>query len=105
MGDRLGFGQSLQARSPSGRLTKTNAASIVVAMRKAASCPFHIFDCHIAKYSPPTTTKPKNHKQNPSVSPATVQSLAWLKAAPGARDRPSKTAAPSASSRPVEASV
>ena len=43
-GDRRAFGQSRQASSPSGRLTKTNAASIVPAMRKAASSAFQSFD-------------------------------------------------------------
>ena len=59
--DRRAFGQSRQASSPSGRLTKTNAASIVPAMRKAASCAFQSFDCHMAKYSPPITTKPVSY--------------------------------------------
>src|SRR6516225_9620765 len=103
--DRRAFGQSRQASSPSGRLTKTNAASIVPAMRKAASCAFQSFDCHMAKYSPPITTKPKNHRQKPSVNPATAQSFARLKILALARNRLSRTTAPSASKRPVETSV
>jgi hypothetical protein len=44
-----------------------------------------VSDCHIAQYSPATTRKPKNQTPKPTVRPATAQSLAWLKAAAGAR--------------------
>jgi len=41
----------------------------------------------MAKYSPPTTANPKNHRQNPSVSLIIAQCLARLKALRGARSR------------------
>ena len=71
---------------PSGKLTKISAPRITVAMRAAASCPFQTFDCHMAKYSPAITMKPKNQRPKPTVNPATAQTFERLKtsAAPGA---------------------
>ena len=48
-------------------------------MRNAASWPFHSFDCHIAKYSPAMTMKPRNQRAKPTVNPATAQTLERLK--------------------------
>ena len=85
--------------SPSGRLTKIRTARITVVMRNAASWPFHSFDCHIAKYSPAMTMKPRNQRAKPKVNPATAQTLERLKTFAGALSRPSNIAAPSASRR------
>ena len=71
--------QIRQATSPSGRLTKIRTARITVVMRNAASWPFHSFDCHIAKYSPAMTMKPRNQRAKPTVNPATAQTLERLK--------------------------
>src|SRR5512132_1053209 len=67
---RLGFfiGYS---RSLSGKLTKISTPRITVAMRNAASCPFQTLDCHMAKYSPTITMKPKNQRPKQRVNPAT----------------------------------
>src|SRR6516225_4903904 len=48
-------------------------------MRNAASCPFQTFDCHMAKYSPATTMKPKNQRPKPTVNPHTAQTFTRLK--------------------------
>ena len=53
-------------------------------MRNAASLPFHSFDCHIAKYSPAMTMKPKNQRAKPTINPATAQTLERLKTSAGA---------------------
>ena len=37
--------------------------------RNAASCPFHVFDCHIWNHSPPTMRNPPNHNSSPHGRP------------------------------------
>ena len=72
-------------------------------MRNAASCPFQVWDCHMAKYSPATTRKPKNQRPKPTVKPATAKTLARLKRSAGALSRVSNASAPTASRRQVNA--
>ena len=76
-----------------------------MAMRNAASCPFHSFDCHEAKYSPATTRKPKNQRPKPTVIPATPQTLARLKIAAGAVSLTSNANVPITRRSPVNASA
>ena len=76
-----------------------------MAMRNAASCPFQIFDCHMAKYSPAITMKPKNQRPKPTVNPATAQTFEWLKTSAGALSRLSNTSAPTTSRRAVDPSM
>src|SRR5262245_26201478 len=73
-------------------------------MRNAASLPFHSFDCHIAKYSPAMTMKPKNQRAKPTINPATAQTLERMKTSAGALSRPSNITAPSASKSAVSPS-
>ena len=75
-----------------------------MAMRNAASCPFQTFDCHIAKYSPAITMKPKNQRPKPTVNPTTAQILARLKTSAGAPSRQSNTSVPSTSTEAVNPS-
>src|SRR5580704_3601611 len=80
--------------SRSGRVTKISTPSITMVMRNAASCPFQVCDCHMAKYSPATTRKPENQRPKPAVKPATAQILARLKRSAGALSRVSNASAP-----------
>src|SRR5260221_14236639 len=71
-------------------------------MRNAASCPFQIFDCHMAKYSPAITMKPKNQRPKPTVNPATAQTFERLKTSAGALRRLSNTSVPTTSNKAVD---
>src|ERR1700733_5038049 len=62
--------------SRSGKVRKISTPSITIAMRNADSCAFQACDCHMVKYSPATTEKPKNQTPNPAVKPATAQAFA-----------------------------
>jgi hypothetical protein len=83
--ERSALRRVCQESSSSDKVMKIKPPSMMVAMRNAASWPFHIFDCHMAKYSPATTMKPKNHRPKPSAKPATAHALARLKAGAGVR--------------------
>ena len=62
------MGASRCQLSRSGRARKINTPRITIVKRNASSCPFQLRDCHMARYSPATTRKPKNQTANPTVT-------------------------------------
>src|SRR5579872_943098 len=56
----------------SSSLPTTNIKTIPTTkdIRPAASCPFHVADCHIKNHSAPTVRNATSHKSIPTVSPA-----------------------------------
>src|SRR5208337_4985016 len=91
--------------SRSGSTRKISTPRMTIVKRKAASWPFQLRDCHMARYSPATTKKPKNQTPKPTVKPATAQTFARLKASAVAPSRATSANAPAVSSRQVRPSV
>src|SRR5271169_7189924 len=62
--------------SKSGPASSSSTIPITVNIRKAASWPFHVFDCHIRNHSPPTPRKATSHINKARFSAATATPLA-----------------------------